>query len=85
MISIAGVIGGALFVGSGNVIYSAGPAVILAYALGGLLVLFIMRMLGEMVPSLTQIAVLFPVMPIGLSDVGQAFQLDGYIGVSGRY
>ncbi|ECE6725745.1 amino acid permease [Acinetobacter ursingii] len=48
MISIAGVIGGALFVGSGNVIYSAGPAVILAYALGGLLVLFIMRMLGEM-------------------------------------
>jgi len=48
MISIAGVIGGALFVGSGNVIYSAGPAVILAYALGGLLVLFIMRMLAEM-------------------------------------
>ncbi|MBJ8418175.1 amino acid permease [Acinetobacter courvalinii] len=48
MISIAGVIGGALFVGSGNVIYAAGPAVILAYALGGLLVLFIMRMLGEM-------------------------------------
>lgn len=48
MISIAGVIGGALFVGSGNVVYAAGPAVILAYALGGLLVLFIMRMLGEM-------------------------------------
>ena len=48
MISIAGVIGGALFVGSGSVIYAAGPAVILAYALGGLLVLFIMRMLGEM-------------------------------------
>lgn len=48
MISIAGVIGGALFVGSGSVIYSTGPAAILAYALGGLLVLFIMRMLGEM-------------------------------------
>lgn len=48
MISIAGVIGGALFVGSSNVIYATGPAVILAYALGGLLVLFIMRMLGEM-------------------------------------
>lgn len=48
MISIAGVIGGALFVGSGSVIYSAGPASILAYALGGLLVLLVMRMLGEM-------------------------------------
>lgn len=48
MISIAGVIGGALFVGSGSVIYSAGPAAILAYAIGGLLVLLIMRMLGEM-------------------------------------
>lgn len=48
MISIAGVIGGALFVGSGSVIYSAGPAAILAFGLGGLLVLFIMRMLGEM-------------------------------------
>ncbi|GAA5020014.1 GABA permease [Acinetobacter puyangensis] len=48
MISIAGVIGGALFVGSGSVIYATGPAAILAYALGGLLVLLIMRMLGEM-------------------------------------
>ena len=51
MISIAGVIGGALFVGSGNVIYSAGPAALIAYTLGGLLVLFIMRMLGEMATS----------------------------------
>lgn len=48
MISIAGVIGGALFVGSGSVIYATGPAAILAYTLGGLLVLLIMRMLGEM-------------------------------------
>lgn len=31
MMSIAGVIGGALFVGSGSVIHSAGPAAILAY------------------------------------------------------
>lgn len=35
MISIAGVIGGALFVGSGKVIASAGPAAILAYLAGG--------------------------------------------------
>lgn len=48
MMSIAGVIGAALFVGSGSIIASTGPAVILAYLAGGALVVFIMRMLGEM-------------------------------------
>lgn len=48
MMSIAGVIGAALFVGSGNIIAQAGPAAILAYLAGGALVVFIMRMLGEM-------------------------------------
>ena len=48
MISIAGVIGGALFIGSGSVIYHTGPAAILAYGAGGILVMLIMRMLGEM-------------------------------------
>lgn len=48
MLSIAGVIGAGLFIGSGSVIYNAGPAAILAYALGGLLVMLVMRMLAEM-------------------------------------
>ncbi len=48
MMSIAGVIGAALFVGSGKQISLAGPAVILAYIGGGLLVVLVMRMLGEM-------------------------------------
>ncbi len=48
MISIAGVIGAALFIGSGKVIANAGPAAILAYAVGGILVVLVMRMLGEM-------------------------------------
>lgn len=48
MLSIAGVIGGALFVGSGKVIANAGPAAILAYVGGGILVVLVMRMLGEM-------------------------------------
>ena len=48
MLSIAGVIGGALFVGSGKVIANAGPAAILAYLGGGILVVLVMRMLGEM-------------------------------------
>ncbi|KKW68934.1 gamma-aminobutyrate transporter [Lampropedia cohaerens] len=51
MMSIAGVIGAALFVGSGSVIAQAGPATILAYLAGGVLVILIMRMLGEMASS----------------------------------
>lgn len=48
MISIAGVIGAGLFIGSANAIKIAGPAVLIAYALAGLLVVLVMRMLGEM-------------------------------------
>ncbi|MEN2741462.1 amino acid permease [Microbacterium sp. X-17] len=48
MIAIAGVIGAGLFVGSGAVIEQAGPAAVLAYACAGLVVILVMRMLGEM-------------------------------------
>ena len=48
MLSMAGVIGAGLFIGSGHAIAAAGPAVLIAYALAGLLVILIMRMLGEM-------------------------------------
>lgn len=48
MIAIAGVIGAGLFVGSGAVIHTAGPGAILSYAFAGMLVIFTMRMLGEM-------------------------------------
>lgn len=51
MMSIAGVIGAALFVGSGKIIYNTGPAVVLAYVVGGIVVMLIMRMLGEMATS----------------------------------
>jgi GABA permease len=48
MISIAGVIGAGLFVGSAKAIATAGPAVLVSYALAGALVVLVMRMLGEM-------------------------------------
>ncbi|MEJ8280563.1 GABA permease [Pseudonocardia spirodelae] len=48
MISIAGVIGAGLFIGSGSAIATAGPAVLLAYLFAGALVVLVMRMLGEM-------------------------------------
>ena len=48
MIALGGVIGAGLFVGCGVVIKSAGPAAVLSFALTGLLVVLVMRMLGEM-------------------------------------
>ncbi|SEL67189.1 amino acid permease [Streptacidiphilus jiangxiensis] len=48
MIALGGVIGAGLFVGSGSGIAAAGPAVVLAFAASGVLVMLIMRMLGEM-------------------------------------
>ena len=48
MISIAGVIGAGLFVGSAAAIKLAGPSVLISYALAGTLVVLVMRMLGEM-------------------------------------
>ncbi|MFB6726281.1 GABA permease [Kribbella sp. NPDC056345] len=48
MVSIAGVIGAGLFVGSGTAITQAGPGVLIAYAFAGALVVLVMRMLGEM-------------------------------------
>ncbi|CAK00842.1 amino acid permease [Bartonella tribocorum] len=48
MIALGGVIGTGLFYGSTEAIQLAGPSVILAYLIGGLIMYFIMRMLGEM-------------------------------------
>ena len=48
MISIGGIIGAGIFVGSSVAIHIAGPVVLLSYLLCGLLVFVIMRMLGEM-------------------------------------
>ena len=48
MIALGGVIGAGLFVGSGSAIARAGPGVLLAYGACGVIVMLIMRMLGEM-------------------------------------
>lgn len=48
MIAIAGVIGAGLFMGSGSVINLAGPGAILSYIFAGIIVVLVMRMLGEM-------------------------------------
>jgi GABA permease len=48
MIAIGGIIGAGFFVGSGVVIGKTGPAAFLTYALCGVLIILLMRMLGEM-------------------------------------
>ncbi|MFG1932152.1 amino acid permease [Mycobacterium sp. NPDC048908] len=48
MIAIGGVIGAGLFVGSGVVIADTGPGAFITYALAGVLIIMVMRMLAEM-------------------------------------
>ncbi|MBK0063990.1 MULTISPECIES: amino acid permease [unclassified Acinetobacter] len=49
LIAMGGAIGTGLFLGSAQVIQSAGPSIILGYAIGGLIAFLIMRQLGEMI------------------------------------
>src|SRR5436189_169634 len=48
MIAIGGAIGTGLFLGAGKGISKAGPSLILAYAIAGVVIFFIMRALGEL-------------------------------------
>lgn len=48
MITFGGIIGAGLFVGSSTAIGTIGPAAVISYALAGLLVLLVMRMISEM-------------------------------------
>ncbi|MCY1286299.1 Aromatic amino acid transport protein AroP [compost metagenome] len=49
LIALGGAIGTGLFLGSAGVLQSAGPSMILGYAIGGLIAFLIMRQLGEMI------------------------------------
>jgi GABA permease len=48
LITLGGIIGAGLFVGSSAAIAAAGPAIVLSYAIAGIIVLLVMRMLGEL-------------------------------------
>ena len=48
LIALGGAIGVGLFLGSAKAIHNAGPGLLLAYALGGVAIFFIMRALGEL-------------------------------------
>jgi GABA permease len=48
MITVGGIIGAGLFVGSSTAIATTGPAAVVSYAMSGLVILLVMRMLSEM-------------------------------------
>jgi GABA permease len=56
MISIGGIIGAGLFVGSSVSIATTGPAVVLSYLIAGTVILFVMRMLAEMATASPEVA-----------------------------
>src|ERR1700722_4621322 len=55
MISIGGIIGAGLFVSSSTSIIAGGPASFISYTITGLLILLVMRMLGEMTTALPHV------------------------------
>jgi GABA permease len=68
MISIGGIIGAGLFVSSSTSIIAAGPASFISYAICGLLILLVMRMLGEMTTSLPNVRSFTEFARAGLGD-----------------
>ncbi len=68
MISIGGIIGAGLFVGSSAGIATIGPAVIVSYAVAGAVVLMVMRMLGEMATATPGLGSFTEYIRLGLGD-----------------
>jgi GABA permease len=68
MISIGGIIGAGLFVGSSAAIVSVGPAAVVSYVLAGLVVLVVMRMLSEMAGATPGLGSFTEYVRLGLGD-----------------
>jgi GABA permease len=79
MIALGGVIGAGLFVGSGVVIKSAGPAAVISFAITGLLVVLVMRMLGEMAVALPTVGSFYEYARLAWSDRPAIGELAGFL------
>ncbi len=79
MIALGGVIGAGLFVGSGVVIQQTGPAAILSFLITGLLVVLVMRMLGEMACALPAVGSFYEYARLAWSDRPAAGELAGFL------
>jgi gamma-aminobutyrate permease len=68
MISVGGIIGAGLFVGSSTAIASIGPAAVVSYGLAGLVILFMMRMLSELAAGAPGLGSFTEFTRLGLGD-----------------
>src|SRR5271167_2369396 len=79
MIALGGVIGAGLFVGSGVVIKAAGPAAVLSFAITGLLVVLVMRMLAEMAAALPAVGSFYEYARLAWGDRPRMGALAGFL------
>ena len=79
MIALGGVIGAGLFVGSGVVIKSAGPAAVLSFMLTGLLVVLVMRMLAEMAVAIPAVGSFYEYARLAFADRPALGDLAGFL------
>jgi GABA permease len=79
MIALGGVIGAGLFVGSGVVIRQAGPAAVVSFAITGLLVVLVMRMLGEMAVALPTVGSFYEYARAAFGDRPRLGELAGFL------
>ncbi len=68
MISMGGIIGAGLFVGSSASIAAIGPAAIVSYLLAGIVIVLIMRMLAEMATAQPEVRSFTEFARLGLGD-----------------
>src|SRR5216684_7768752 len=78
MIAFGGVIGAGLFVGSGVVIKAAGPAAVVSFAITGLLIVLVMRMLGEMAVAQPAVGSFYEYARLAWSDRPTLSALAGF-------
>jgi GABA permease len=79
MIALGGVIGAGLFVGSGVVIKAAGPAAVISFGITGLLVVLVMRMLGEMAVALPAVGSFYEYARLAWTDHPVLKGLAGFL------
>jgi GABA permease len=79
MIALGGVIGAGLFVGSGVVVQSTGPAAVVSFIITGVLVVLIMRMLGEMAVALPAVGSFYEYARLAWSDRPQLGEMAGFL------
>jgi GABA permease len=79
MIALGGVIGAGLFVGSGVVIRAAGPAAVVSFVITGLLVVLVLRMLGEMAVALPAVGSFYEYARLAWSDRPRLGDLAGFL------